>query len=227
MRKYAVLAAAAGLALTGVAKADFTFSFTRTTGAPDASHDVIEFFAKNGGGTTGTKAIASDVTLKGLDATGANPVNLLTKFVSTSTSAKADLSGTKTSVDASNNVIPDRSFVNILANDGNDDTTAYSVVSTVPDSGMHSVYAAGVSQFEVVGANLGGGINATTTNGGNGAMIGVAVVPTGDNASASGSIGGEVGSPQTFSISSKAVPEPACLSMIGLGALGLIRRRRA
>jgi len=225
MRKYAVLAAAAGLALTGVAKADFSFSFTRSADTVDTGNDVIEFFAKNNGGTTGSKAIASDITLNGLDATGKNPVNLVTKFVSASASAKADLTGTAEAVDASGNLIQDRSIVNILANDGTDDPTAYSVVSAVP-ANAHATYAAGVSQFEVVGANLGGGINSTTTNGGKGALIAVAVVPKGDNAMASGSVGGEVGTAQTFSISS-SVPEPASIGLAGLGVLGLIRRRRA
>ena len=56
MRKYAVLAAAAGLALTGVAKADFTFSNTRTADTVDPGHDIIEFFAHNTGVATGSKA---------------------------------------------------------------------------------------------------------------------------------------------------------------------------
>ena len=221
MRKYAVLAAAAGLALTGVAKADFIVTSTRTADTVDAGNDVVEFFAKNDGTNgTGTKVIASDITLA--DTSGGK---LLIKFVSASTSAKADLSATKANVDANGNIIPDRSFVNILANDGNDDPTAYSVVSTVPDN-THANYAGGVTQFEVVGANLGGGINATTTNGGAGALVGVAVVPTGDPVKLSGTLGGELGAPVAVS-AVNGVPEPASLGLLGLGALGLIRRRRA
>src|SRR5205085_2529819 len=149
------------LGFAGAAKADFIVSSSRVPNRDDVRYEIVEFFTKNeGANATGSKAIASDITVK--DLSGGK---LLFKFVAVGgADANADLTGVAAPVDAAENVVPDRSFVNLLANDGKDDASAYAIISSVPDSHQHMAYALGVPQFEVVGASLSGGVNATTSN---------------------------------------------------------------
>ena len=226
MRGRFMTCAAFVLAFCAAVRADFQITATCTADTIDPGHDVIEFFAKNDGANgTGSKVIASDVTVTGVS------VPLLIKFTNSAANARADLTGSAAPRDADGNVIPDRSFVNILANDGNDDPLAYSVVETVP-ANTHALYTPPVTQFEVVGAQLAGGVNATTSNGGRGALIAVAVVPTGQSATISGFLGGDnnfavpisfllpVGGPLP------CTPEPAALGLLASTMLAVRPRRR-
>jgi hypothetical protein len=66
MRKYAVLAAAAGLSLAGVAKADFHFSHDQTDLGGGVTRYNIYALITGTGVDVGDKALGSDVTLKDL-----------------------------------------------------------------------------------------------------------------------------------------------------------------
>lgn len=219
MRKYAVLAAAAGMALASVAKADF--AFTTSTDTLTNGLERVTLWAINQGGTTGTKAVASDITIK--DRSGHN---LVVNFLSTAATAKADLTGTGATATP---YASTGSFVNLLgdANDptgADNDPTAYSVVAAVP-ANTHANYAGGVPQFEVTGANLNGGVHSDNAiNGGKGTLCAVAVAPVGDIIEFVGSIGGDVGVAQPLDVTN--VPEPMTLSLLGLGLGGLLIRRR-
>lgn len=220
MRKSVVFAAAAALASAGVARANFHISAVIQNLA-DGNERTEIFALNNGVDGTGTKAIASDITIADLSGP-----NLVIGFVNNAPTAHADVMG----VFAPDPYNSDRSFVNLLGDPSggtsgiDNDPTAYSVVSTVP-ANTHANFTHGVTQFEVVGVNLFGGVDATSAaNGGKGALIAVAVAPIGDQINFQGSIGGDSGDPQPFSWPS--IPEPASLSMLGVGALGLLVRRR-
>jgi hypothetical protein len=70
-KRYLSLAAAAGLVLTGVAKADFIIIGSRTAGTGMfAGDDVVQWKVQNSGtGTTAgtTKLLALDVAMTGVD----------------------------------------------------------------------------------------------------------------------------------------------------------------
>lgn len=221
MRKYAVLAAAAGLALTGVAKADFIITSTRAPGTGQfVGDDVVTFNVQNdglGGQVGTTKLLAADVTVSSKDP---NPKFFIHTF-------DQDGSGINDDADLSAIGSTGGSFVRFGSAAG------WTVVSTTPplNSPDDSVtiknttpYSDGQSlpQFEVAGASnlTGGGTSDATPK-----ALAVAVVPAGQQVHLSGSLGAENGPKFDFT-ADNPVPEPASLGLIGLGAVGLIRRRR-
>ena len=224
MRKYAVLAAAAGMALAGVAKADFVMSFTRTAGTgAQAGNDVIKLYALNDGtgSTAGThKVLAIDGTLTGEGASGTPAAVLVYRSVDNGDgTSSADFDGLQA-------VTPHASFVKPTPLPA----SQWNVVSTVPnETGPNAQFPDNgkIDHFEVVGVSniSGGGVLAdSTVNGGKGLQVAQALVPTGDNALFAGTLGAESGPPVPFTINT--VPEPMSLSLLGLGLGALVARRR-
>lgn len=224
MNKSALFVALIAMSVADVAKADFAFSVT----VQDAGGGLqrVQVFARSTGSgvDVGSKALGSDITI-----TDFSGHNLVTKFVSGAATAKADLTG----IAAPDPYNSDRSFVNLLGDPSggpagtDNDPTAYNVVQTVPMN-THSNYLNGVSQFEVVGANLSGGVDATSAaNGGKGALIAVAVAPLGDIICFNGAIGGnQPGSPPQEFLST--CPEPSSIVVLAAAlAAPVLRRTRA
>ena len=222
MAHYARLLVVAGILFTGVARADFIVTSTRGGPNPwvDSRFDIVEFFAKNTGANgSGTKVLASDINMSN-DSGG----RLVFGFVGASATAGADLVGVALPQGTSGVFIPSHTFVNFLTNDGTDDPTAAAIIFSKPDWHQHNVYAAEPSQFEVTIVSLSGGVNASTSNNGRGAMIAVAVLPKGDVVSISGSIGGDTG--PAFPITATNLPEPASVAFLMLVSGTSTRRRR-
>lgn len=221
IRKCKWVALSIVLGLAGAARADLTESYERV----DAGNgfDRLNFFALSNPATTpdvGTEVIAFDLTLQDLSGH-----DLLIKFQSTGPTPRPDLTG----MFAPDPYHSDRTFLNALgdpANAHDSDPTNIHIVQINP-AGTYANYANGVSQFNLVGSfGPSGGITATSaTNGGKGALIGVAVVPAGDTVRLVGQIGGALpGSPpRPVDI---VVPEPASLGPATVAAFVLLRRKR-
>ena len=225
MRWPTVLAAAAALGIAGVAMADFVIS-SQVQDAASGFERVLFYAFNDGANGTGTKALASDVTLA-----DANDRNMIVKFVAASVGRAAtsrwDATGSAFLGSGGLPTDSDRTFVNLLPDpsDPNYDPAAYSLVALAPPPNIRSNFTDGYPRIEVVGANLSGGVNATTSNGGRGALIAVAVAPAGDPIHAFGSIGGDTGSAQAFDAISQ-VPEPAVWGPVAVGLAWLLSNRR-
>lgn len=219
MLKSGALAVLGICAMVGSAQAAFTFTTTVEDGQPDAQHTRFELFALNIGNGTGTKALADDITVQAFTPAGQPDTVLTPAHVGT----QPDFSG-KSIADPYHSAF---TFVNLLGDpsggtSGTDnDPTAFSVVSV--DTSPTRQFGPPFSRIEVTGANLSGGVDATAAaNGGKGALLAVAVVPSGDDVQFSGNIGGDVGN--VFPLP-PPIPEPSLLAVMAL-APALARRRR-
>lgn len=214
---WAVLAVVLGLG--GGARADFNYSYERDDAG--SGFDRLSFFALSNPATApdvGTRVVAFDLTLEDLSGH-----DLLIKFDGAAP-RPPDLTG----LDAPDPYQSDRSFINTLgdpANAHDSDPSNLHLVQINPRATFAN-YANGVGQFNVVGS-LGpaGGIDATSaTNGGKGALIGVAVVPSGDTVRLVGQIGGILAGspPRTVDV---VAPDPASPALVAVVAIALLPRR--
>ena len=221
MRKCGILTLAAALVLCRPASADFTYSFQRVDAG--GGLDRVSFYALSNPNTApdvGTQALGADLTLRDL-----NGNQLVIKFYDDGVDPiTPDLTGAR----APDPYHSDRSFINLLGDPSNHhDSNSHNAVllGTRPDDTFDD-FANGVWEFEatlIVGFT--GGVNATSTaNGGRGALIAVAVVPSGDPVQLFGMLGGSLpdSPPRDLNI---ITPEPTALGLLGLVG-SLLRRRR-
>lgn len=233
MRKLALLAAAAGLAAVGsVARADFTLTHSRTpiTSGMFAGDDLVTLtIQQTGTGTAQTGTVISfDLTESsvaaspkffirtwsiaggGYDATVTNDTNA--DFV--------DQGETETDLATPR---PDRAGSSARVGDG---TTAFQnatlLQATPTETATTYTDGQSVPTFDVkVGENGTTGYAVTTPR-----TLALAVIPSGQDVTFHGTVSAFGGTAADLAFSVTDTPEPASLSLLGIGAAGLLMRRR-
>lgn len=244
MRKYALMAAALGMSVAGVAKAGFTLSVSGPiTGTGNLTGYVVyDVFAKNDGAQGTTSIASSDTTLS--DHNGAlvyratdtgfqdgmgNELFAADFDGSQATGNWAALGGSANLNHASylhvgtlNGVLVGSTVIKWTSQSTNPTSPA----ATFSDFGH-------IGSFEALGNTTllpSGGSPGIPANSGSGAFVGQAVVPVADllvdPITFSGQLGDEMGNASNVSVTFNAVPEPASIGMLGIGAAGLLVRRR-
>jgi hypothetical protein len=247
MRVRTLLAAAAGLMLSGAAaNADIVVTFTRAAGTGNnAGQDVIRFFgAFSPTSPVGQVASALQSVSGSIDIDDAHsPANSVLKFRfvdengDSINDADTDSStvGTRTTT-ASNATLGTHfrigptgagAWTPVLV-EPTGDTSVTDPNTGDPIGPQPEQNYGGLKHFRVEGANPlspdAAGETASAGQPGAGALFAVAVVPTGANVRVFGQIAGNAGPIENFDVST--FPEPGTLSVLGVGALGLLRRRR-
>ena len=244
MRKYALLAAAAVMAVSGsVAQADFVFTHNRTTltSGMFSGDDVVELDVQNDGkNNTGTTLLAATVTFESLDTkTGQTLPGQF--FIRTFDN---DGSGMNDDADVSNstpNAAPNFGTYARFGTVANwilaGSTPDYSSKtdpggphppqpeSNYPASGAYTDGQMLSGPIQVIGAAnaTAGGVTDTTAK-----PLAFAVVPHNQPVRFDVNVAGFTGSPYVGPpIDDPPFPEPASIGLVGFGLLGLMRRRRA
>lgn len=247
MKKYALLAAAASLALGGsLARADLVVSSQRT---PGTTYDTVTFFVTDTG--TGTTA-GSSQALTEADAVLFSPQGLLTG-PRTSTNTSADIFGANpaTAGTASYITIVGSNGAGVADNFGNQSTTGGSVLLTSTSDPSGYTFKTEPGASDGTGGVLVSGIAGTAFFAGDSVadstpvQFAVAVVPHNGTVELLapvnhpnplwepvGTVFSDAGMGPTYAGNAltaayvNAVPEPASIGLLGLLAGGLIRRRR-
>lgn len=214
-------------ALASTAQAGFVINTNRLVGTGgNAGMDVIQFRAFNdGSGGTGTRLVAVNVTLQSpaplkfdihdIDADNANDVNAL--GLSPTLSPNADTAGSWIRLGTTFTATA------ILPSPTSTDTDG----DFAPDQAIAPEYTSNsVTSFHVEGAHVPpSGQAGLIANTGSGALFAVAIVPTGTPVTVFGEVAGDTGDKVSIQ-ATDPIPEPASLSLLGLGAMGLMARRR-
>jgi len=244
MRKIALLAAVAGVVAVGsMAHADFVYSILPITqisgtGTPLDGDDVVTLMIQQTG--TGTAQVGNVSNYSGvtLTSTSANPQFFIRTFDLNGSNSAGNgpaynsTSASNVNPDLGNQAIteldgvtsrpgPSGSYVRLGTNSASD-MAKFSLLASTPSEsqGTFSDYQA-LATFSVDGgepAPTGFNVNTAKT-------LAVAVVPHGQEVTFSGTVfATSLGSvPSVFSLS---VPEPTSLALAGIGAAGLLARRR-
>jgi len=252
MRKMGLLASAAALVVGGsMAKADFVISSSTVdlsvaNAAVEGNglmsgFDAIFLYAKNNGANgTGTKLNSVQVTLTDHTAGNNLVIGGYTRSSPLATSTAELIASTEVNPNGSAYLLagtqlntstqpPYYSVVTVLGDPTNSSESnqanvlvppsAYTPTNTFPNYG-YAIHSFSVS----VGSSI-QGVNATTANGGLGALFAVVVLPHGDAVDYSGTLSGNIGNGSAIS-GSTAVPEPVTAGLFGIGLAGLAARRR-
>lgn len=229
MKRSLLAVGAAVLLGAGVANADFIVTSTRTAGTGALQgFDVVKFFGQNDGtgGTAGSTKLQSvsltmsvdtgnlKLDFRDLDGDAVNDANILGSGVA---------AGSPTGTYIRPGGIATFNAVLVEPGGGSSDPdgdgTANSDPSTDPKftSQLKSIRVDGFQPPA----------NAPAAGTAPGAQFAAAIVPTGNAVHMVGSIAGEAGSavPVNYTDPGNNIPEPASLSLVGLGALGFLGRR--
>ena len=240
-RFFLSMALGAGVLFCAQVKADFSVSAVHIDlGAPNSVttngngtipgfFQMVEFFAKNlGTSGTGTQLATVNLTMSDLGAgslviggynqsSGVPASNLPADlYGQNEVSAVAGAYRFKETLTTTTNAPKYVSFVNILGDPSVSTDNSPNQLLTFPPTpaNTYANYGYAIKSFS---ASYGStapnfGVNATTANGGLGALFAVAVVPFADSVNVQGQLAGNTGNPANFNFTTSVVPGDANLN---------------